>query len=71
MGMCPIKSCLVNIWLNRVQNLGFHESLDVDTDELNKKFLENYKIVYKYKKPVNDWGTIPDNYFLIKEKLKD
>lgn len=68
LGFAPIDSCLSNIWINRVQVLGHHESLNIDVDYLNEKFLEGYKIKYKYDKPVTEWGTVP--YDILFEKSK-
>lgn len=69
-GMCPLISCLTNVWLNRVQTLGNHTSLNIDVDLLNQKYLEGYTIVYEYEKPVRDWGIIPDKVFLKKSNNK-
>lgn len=63
-GLSPIKSCLSNIWLNRVQTLGEHNSLNIDVDMLNTKYLEGFKINYIYKQPVENWGTIPEKVYL-------
>jgi hypothetical protein len=70
LGICPPISCLSNIWLNRVQPLGGHNSLNIDVEMLNEKYIEGYLIEYKYKKPVQDWGTIPDEVFLINNNKK-
>lgn len=67
-GICPKTSCLTNIFLNRVEILGYHQSLNIDVDMLNKKFMEGYSIEYKYKKPVREWGTIPDKVVLKNSK---
>jgi hypothetical protein len=66
-GFAPLMSCLSNIWINRVQILGDHESLNISVDYLNDKFLDNFKIKYKYHKPITEWGTIPEDVYF--EKL--
>ena len=70
-GICPKTSCLSNIWINRVQKIGFHKSADIDVEFLNRRFLEGYKIEYQYSKPVKEWGFIPENVILKNPKTND
>lgn len=67
-GMCPLFSCLSNIWLNRVQSLGYHNSLDINLDMLNEKYIEGYTIEYIYQKPVKNWGIEPEKVILKNNK---
>jgi hypothetical protein len=65
-GYCPTESCLTNIWLNRVQQIGYHSSLNMDVLKLSAKYLKGYKIEYQYQKPVSEWGTIPEGVEFIR-----
>ena len=60
-------SSLTNVWLNRVQVLGHHDSLNIDSGFLNTKYLEGYKINYNYSSPVCNWGIIPNQVTLTNE----
>ena len=70
-GMAPEYSYLTNIWLNRVQVLGFHNSINIDVDFLNQKYLSGYKIKYIYDRPVNKWGIEPKKVILVRGKEKE
>jgi hypothetical protein len=63
-GYSPLESNYVGIFINRVSTVSNNFAGNVDTEMLNKKFIEGYILDYEFSTPPNVQALIPDKIIL-------
>lgn len=65
-GYCFEQSVLASFPINKVQNVVENEDLGIDSELLNKKYLEGYTLEYSWDKQPTTFQLIPENLRIIK-----
>ena len=69
-GLGPITSRLVCTKLNRVSTSSLNPTINISTDFLNAKFLEDYELELEISSKITNANIVPDNVFIMKGNQK-
>lgn len=69
-GLGPITSSLVCTKLNRVSTCSLNPTINISTEFLNSKYLEDYELEIEIPTKIINANIVPENVFLIKENQK-